>query len=55
MFVDACAIVEMMAGEESAEAYEMALLNANTPFTSPLAAWEAIIALSRPDQLGCRL
>lgn len=54
MFVDACAIVSMMAGEDTAEAYESALLSAASPFTSPLAAWEAIIVLSRPEQLDCR-
>lgn len=54
MFVDACAIVSMMAGEESAEAYDAALLDATAPMTSALAAWEAIIVLSRPDQLNCR-
>lgn len=54
MFVDACVIVALMAGEETAEAYESALLTAKSPFTSPLAAWEAIIVLSRPDQLNCR-
>ncbi|MGK6311857.1 type II toxin-antitoxin system VapC family toxin [Neorhizobium sp. DT-125] len=54
MFVDACAIVSMMAGERTAETYEQALAGADAPFTSPLAAWEAIIVLSRPDQLDCR-
>jgi ribonuclease VapC len=53
MFVDACAIVSLMAGEDTAEAYETALARADAPFTSPLAAWEAIIVLSRPDQLDC--
>jgi len=53
MFIDACAIVSMMAGEETADAYEAALLDAEAPFTSTLAAWEAIIILSRPDQLDC--
>ncbi|UVK49639.1 type II toxin-antitoxin system VapC family toxin (plasmid) [Mesorhizobium sp. AR02] len=53
MFVDACAIVSMMAGEDTADAYEAALLDAASPFTSTLAAWEAIIVLSRPDQLNC--
>ena len=53
MFVDACAIVSMMAGEDTADAYEQALLSAASAFTSPLAAWEAIIILSRPDQLDC--
>jgi ribonuclease VapC len=53
MFVDACAIVSIFAGEESAALYEEALLTAEAPFTSALAAWEAIIVLSRPDQLAC--
>ena len=54
MFVDACAIVSIMAGEDTAPAYEAALARANVAFTSPMAAWEAIIILSRPDQLACR-
>ena len=54
MFVDACAIVSMMAGEDTASAYEASLTQADAGFTSALAAWEAIIGLSRPDQLDCR-
>ncbi len=54
MFVDACAIVSLMAGEDTAPAYEAALAQAEDAFTSPMAAWEAIIVLSRPDQLDCR-
>ena len=54
MFVDACAIVSIMAGEDSAPAYEAALGRAESAFTSAMAAWEAIIVLSRPDQLDCR-
>jgi len=53
MFVDACAIVSIFAGEESAAAYDQAILDAEAPYTSALAAWEAIIVLSRPDQLSC--
>lgn len=53
MLVDACAIVSMMAGESTAESYEAALAAAPSPFTTTLAAWEAIIILSRPDQLDC--
>lgn len=53
MFVDACAIVSIFAGEETAPAYEAALAQAELPVTSPFAAWEAIIVLSRPDQLNC--
>jgi ribonuclease VapC len=54
MFVDACAIVSIVAGEETAPAYETALAQSDAPFTSAMAAWEAIIVLSRPDQLNCR-
>ena len=53
MFVDACVIIALMAGEDTAAAYEAELDKADAPFTSPLAAWEAIIAMSRPDQLDC--
>ena len=41
MFVDARAIVSTMAGEDTADAYEAALLNASA-FTSTLAAWGPI-------------
>jgi ribonuclease VapC len=54
MFVDPCAIVSLMAGEDTAQAYDAALAKAEQAFTSPTAAWEAIIILSRPDQLDCR-
>jgi len=54
MFVDACAIVSLIAGESSAASYADALDRADDPWTSTLAAWEAIIVLSRPDQLACR-
>jgi ribonuclease VapC len=53
MFVDACVIISLMSGEETATAYEAELSQAEAPFTSPLAAWEAIVAMSRPDQLDC--
>lgn len=53
MFVDACVIVALMANEDTAAAYEAELNKADAPFTSPLAAWEAIIVMSRPDQLDC--
>lgn len=54
MFVDACAIVSLIAGEDDSADYEQVLQAAGAPFTSALAAWEAIIVLSRPDQLNCR-
>ncbi len=53
MFIDACAIVSLIAGEDSADAYRQALDLAEDAWTSALAAWEAIIVLARPDQLAC--
>lgn len=53
MFVDACAIISIMANEETAAAYQEALRAATDPFTSPLAVWEAVLVISRPDQLNC--
>lgn len=53
MFVDACAIISITIGEPSALAYREALLKADAPFTSPLAAWEAVIILARPEHLNC--
>ena len=53
MFVDACAIVALLAGEATAPAYETALNAAQAPWTSPLAVWEAIIVIARPGQLDC--
>ncbi len=50
---DSCAIVALMDDEDSAGAYEAKLLKATSPFTSALAAWEAINIVSRPDQLKC--
>lgn len=53
MFVDACAIISILAREDTAEAYQSALTGASGPFTSALAAWEAVIIMARPDQLDC--
>ncbi len=53
MFVDACAIISIMAGEDMAEDYQAALDLAMAPFTSALAAWEAVLIMARPGQLDC--
>ena len=53
MFVDACAIVSLVAGEPTAADYAAALQQSKPSWTSALAAWEAIIVLARPDQLNC--
>ena len=51
MFVDACAIVSILSREPDAESYAAALELVDEPITSSLAAWEAILVLSRPDKL----
>ncbi|MGE7367609.1 PIN domain-containing protein [Neorhizobium sp. NPDC001467] len=53
MFIDACAVIWIMAGEDTAADYEEALSAASSSYISPLAAWEAIIVLARADQLDC--
>jgi ribonuclease VapC len=53
MFVDACAIVSLIAGEPTAADYAAALEQSKSSWTSALAAWEAIIVLARPGQLNC--
>jgi len=53
MFVDACAVISIMAGEDTAECYQSALDLAEAPFTSALAAWEAVLIMARPGQLDC--
>lgn len=53
MFIDACVIVSIITGEETAPAYDRAMAVSDAAFTSPLAAFEAIIVLSRPDHLAC--
>lgn len=53
MFVDAGAIVSLVAGEPTAADYAVALERSKSSWTSALAAWEAIAVLARPDQLNC--
>lgn len=55
MFVDACAIVSIMMREPTFPDYERVLEDTDLPFTSPLAVWEAILVLARPDKLGTSL
>jgi ribonuclease VapC len=52
MFLDARAIVSLMSAEPTAPAYELALTETDHACTSILAAWEAIIILSRDDKFG---
>lgn len=51
MIVDACALVSMLTAEPTAPAYDEALAAAGDPWTSPLAAFEAVLVLARPEKL----
>ncbi|WP_020179844.1 type II toxin-antitoxin system VapC family toxin [Methylopila sp. M107] len=51
MFVDACAIVSLLSLEETAERYGSCLDGADDAWTSPMAAFEAILVLARPEKL----
>jgi ribonuclease VapC len=50
MYVDACAIVAVLADEAEAERVSDALTRATGPITSPIAIMEAALALARPDK-----
>ncbi len=52
MFVDACAIVALLADEPEAERISDALTSATRRLTSPVAVLEAVLALARPDKFG---
>jgi len=52
MFVDAAAITAVLSTEPEADRCAAALENAAQPFTSPIAVWEAVRALSRPDKFA---
>ena len=52
MFVDAAAIVAMLSNEAEAEHCAQAVMDASAPFTSAIAVWEAVMALSRPEKLA---
>jgi len=53
MFVDACAIVAILSEEVTAPAYRGALDQVTAATTSPLAAFEAILVLARPEKFAC--
>jgi len=54
-FIDAAAIVSILAKEPEASRCAAAILAARAPFTSAIAVWEAVIALTRKDTLGLPL
>ena len=51
MFIDAAAIVAILSDEVEARRCAAAIVGATDPFTSAIAAWEAAMALSRPEKL----
>lgn len=50
MFIDACALVAVLADEPESERVSAAIMSAKKRFTSPLAILETALALSRPDK-----
>lgn len=52
IFVDAAAIVAILGNEPEAKRCAAGILAYSRPFTSPVAVWEATIALARMDHLG---
>jgi ribonuclease VapC len=50
MFVDAAAIIAILADEPEARRCSEALVRAESSFTSPIAVWEAVMALARADK-----
>lgn len=52
MYVDACAIVAVLADEAEAARVSDALMRATSPITSPIAILEAALALARPDKFS---
>ena len=52
MFVDAAAIVAILGRETEADRCSKAIRIAEDAFTSPIAVWEAAMALSRADTLN---
>ncbi len=52
MMLDACAIISLITDEPTKPFYADALAKAKLPFTSSLAAWEAVIVLSNPAKLN---
>ena len=52
MFVDASAIVALLADEPEADRISAALASASPCITSPVAVLETVLALARPDKFG---
>jgi ribonuclease VapC len=52
MFVDAAAVIAILSEEEEAERCSNAIQAASERLTSPIAVWEAVVALARADKFN---
>jgi ribonuclease VapC len=52
MFVDAAAIVAIVGDEPEADRCATAISSADRRITSPIAVWEAAVAMARPEKSG---
>lgn len=52
MFIDACALVAIFSKEADAAAYESAIDEAATAWTTAIAVFETVLVLARPEKLG---
>ena len=50
MFIDAAAIIAILSEEAEAERCSSAIQAASERLTSPVAVWEAVVALAHPDK-----
>lgn len=50
MFIDACALIAVLADEEEAQRVSDAISEAHVRFTSPVTVLEAALGLARPDK-----
>jgi ribonuclease VapC len=53
MFIDACAIIAVLADEPGADRMAAALAAAQAPITSSIVMLEVALALARPDKFNC--
>jgi ribonuclease VapC len=52
MFVDACAMIALLSDEPEALRVSDAIASAKRSFTSPIAVFETVLGLARPDKLN---
>jgi ribonuclease VapC len=52
VYIDACALIAVLADEDESERISRAMMSAKKPFTSPIAVLETALALARPDKFN---